>query len=382
MLWLRFLRWLTLLPLCTFAANPVYLTDIQMEPGSPTTHIIFTMTEKTFGRVKTFPHPDKVIVEFERTHNKAIIENLNPIGSLIKSVRAQTLNSDVLQFTFMVKNKVRAKAHFLPSNGSGLARLQLDITSLQGAWTNPMPTPTPIKTPSKRVFTVVIDAGHGGKDPGARGKRGTEEKQIVLAIAKKLAYAINQEPNMRAVMTRKGDYFVPLVDRLKLARKGEADLFVAIHADAYFNNNAAGASVYALSQRGASSVAARWLAERENHSELDGVELNTLKDQSPMLRSVLIDLAQTATARDSLRLGSNVLDALEQMTALHYAHVERAPFLVLKSPDIPSILVETGFISNPSEEEQLGNPAYQAKIAQALRQGIAQYVKKFATINE
>jgi N-acetylmuramoyl-L-alanine amidase len=247
----------------------------------------------------------------------------------------------------------------------------------------PISKPIVIAKPKRKyIFSIVIDAGHGGKDPGARGVKGVREKDVVLAIAKKLAKEINQSSNMRAVLTRDGDYFVPLGQRLKLARKGEADLFVAIHADAYFNNSATGASVYVLSQRGASSVAARWLAQRENHSELDGVELNTLQDQSPMLRSVLIDLAQSATAQDSLRLGSSVLNALDNISALHYSHIERAPFLVLKSPDIPSILVETGFLSNPKEEVRLADPAYQAKIARALREGIAQYIKKYGMTSE
>lgn len=231
--------------------------------------------------------------------------------------------------------------------------------------------------PLPRPFTVVIDAGHGGKDPGARGLRGTEEKIIVLGIAKKLAREINGTPHMRAVLTRKGDYFLPLRRRLVLARKDKADLFIAIHADAYFNNHATGASVYALSGRGATSEAARWLAQRENYSELGGVELNELKDRSPLVRSVLIDLAQTATNKDSLRLGNQVLYALDRVTSLHYRRVEQAPFIVLKSPDIPSILVETGFISNPREEYRLADTSYQNKIAHALFQGIRRYVEQY-----
>lgn len=194
-------------------------------------------------------------------------------------------------------------------------------------------------------------------------------------MQKKLAQEINQQPHMRAVLTRQGDYFVPLYGRLKLTRKGDADLFVAIHADAHFNSSAKGASVYILSTRGASTVAAKWLAQRENHEELDDINLTSLKDQSSMLRSVLIDLAQTKTAEDSMQLGNKVLDALEDISPVHYRHVESAPFLVLKSPDIPSILVETGFLSNPQEEQRLANPAYQAKIAKALRVGIMAYVR-------
>jgi N-acetylmuramoyl-L-alanine amidase len=225
------------------------------------------------------------------------------------------------------------------------------------------------------VFVIVIDPGHGGKDSGARGKKGTLEKNVVLSIAKKLQKEINKHVAMRAILTRQADYFVPLRGRLKLARKSNADIFIAIHADAYFNGGATGISVYALSQHGATSEAARWLAQSDNHAELDGVLFDTLQDHSLMLRSVLIDLAQTATIADSIRLGTFLLSTLDDISRLHYRHVEQAPFMVLKSPDIPSILVETGFISNPLEEERLANPQYQQKIAHALWLGIAQYVK-------
>lgn len=225
----------------------------------------------------------------------------------------------------------------------------------------------------QRQFTIVIDAGHGGKDTGALGANGGKEKTIVLGIAKRLAELINQSTDMRALLTRDGDYFVPLRQRMKLARKDDADLFVAIHADAYFEPNARGASVYALSTRAATSEAARWLAQKDNYSELDGVELNELHDRSKLLRSVLIDMAQTATIQDSLRLGNRVLDALDDVSSLHYKHVEQAPFMVLRSPDIPSILIETGFISNPKEEKRLTDPQYQEKLAQAILKGLKSY---------
>jgi N-acetylmuramoyl-L-alanine amidase len=229
-----------------------------------------------------------------------------------------------------------------------------------------------------RKFTIVIDAGHGGKDTGAIGPNALREKDVVLAIAIKLARKINSSSNMRAVLTRNGDYYVPLRQRLKLARKGDADVFVAIHADAYYRMDAKGSSVFALSQRAASSEAARWLAQTENHTELDGVEFNQLKDRSTMLRSVLIDLAQTVTIQDSVRLGGSVLDALRDIGPLHYKKVEQAPFIVLKSPDIPSILVETGFISNPREAARLGDSRYQQQIANAIYQGLTRYAAQVA----
>lgn len=230
--------------------------------------------------------------------------------------------------------------------------------------------PARLRTP---LFTVVIDPGHGGHDAGAKGWYGVLEKEIVLNIAKRLARKINREAMMRAFLTRTGDYFVPLRTRLKLARHSKADIFIAIHADAYYNNTANGASVFALSNRGATSESARWLAEKENYSELGEISFLHLKDQSLVLRSVLIDLAQVVTVQDSLRLGTNVLKSLENITRLHYTRVERAPFVVLKSPDIPSILVEVGFISEQNEEKRLLDPKFQEDIADALWQGIYHY---------
>ena len=228
------------------------------------------------------------------------------------------------------------------------------------------------------LFTIVIDAGHGGKDPGAIGRSGLREKDVVLNIAKKIAERLEKNQGIRIVMTRSGDYYVPLRARLNTARRDDADLFIAVHADAYFNNKATGASVYALSQHGATSEASRWLMQQENHSEIDGIKFDNLSDRSRMVRSVLIDLSQTATIRDSLRLGNKVLDALDRISLLHHNQVEQAPFVVLKSPDIPSILIETGFITNPDEELRLFNPRYQDKLADAIAHGVQAYIRKYA----
>lgn len=226
-----------------------------------------------------------------------------------------------------------------------------------------------------RNAVIVIDPGHGGKDPGASGSGGIDEKNVVLAIAKDLDVDLKKEPHITPELTRHGDYFVTLRGRLRLARKGRADLFMAIHADAYSDNYAHGASVFALSEQGASSEAARWLAQKENYSELGGVDL---ADKSYELRSVLIDLSQTASISESLQYGWSIVNALRQnhMT-LHRGTVEQAPFVVLKSPDIPSLLIETGFISNQQEELNLNNPDYQQKLAEALAEGVVSYLKHY-----
>jgi N-acetylmuramoyl-L-alanine amidase len=218
---------------------------------------------------------------------------------------------------------------------------------------------------------VVIDPGHGGKDPGATGPAGTHEKKVVLAIAKRLQSAINSNPGFKAVLTRGDDRYLSLRYRLALAREYHGDMFVAIHADAYINASASGASVFALSSRGATSEAARWLAQRENQSELmGGVDL---ADKDPTLRSVLIDLSQTATISASLQMGSGIMAQLRQVVPMHVNHVEQAAFVVLKSPDIPSLLIETGFLSNPTEEQQLIMASHQEQLADAMANGIVQY---------
>ena len=226
---------------------------------------------------------------------------------------------------------------------------------------------------SLRDVLVVIDAGHGGKDPGATGPRRNLEKHVTLNIALKLKQLIDKQPGMRSIMTRKGDYYVGLRERLNIARKANADMFVSIHADAFNNRNSNGASVYALSPTGATSEAARWLAEKENYSELGGVDLSGLDDKNGLIRTVLLDLSQTATINAGLQIGDKVLYHLNQMTTLHHNKVEQARFMVLKSPDIPSVLVETGFISNPREEFNLTSPAYQTRLSSAIFEGVKRY---------
>lgn len=420
------------LPFTLFASEPIHLSGLLIRPSQNVSHFIFTLSQKTTGRVKYRPDQNQVEIEFAGT-----IKHFNMRDTVLRDANVQSIDlqetaDGALRFVFHVRGSSDYAVRFLPAEESAGVRLQLDIFSvantvasagkananrgsdtrsaLRGAFeksvlksfntfstelqkrnanvtaktvvstqrTQPEPPPPPPPTKKPRTYIVVIDAGHGGKDSGALGSRGTKEKDIVLGIAKKLAQKINKQSNMRAVLTRGGDYFVPLRKRLALARKGKADLFVAIHADAYYEKNATGASVYALSQRGASNEAARWLAQQENYSELGGVELDEVADRDPVLRSVLLDLAQTATIQDSMRLGNKVLDALEEISSLHYTHVERAPFVVLKSPDIPSVLVETGFITNPAEEKRLADPAYQDKLSDALSLGISSYIQRYA----
>lgn len=225
-----------------------------------------------------------------------------------------------------------------------------------------------------REIIIAIDAGHGGEDPGARGANGSHEKDVTLMIAKKLKEKIDGEPNMRGVLTRDSDFFIPLHGRVVKARNMQADLFVSIHADSFTNQSARGSSVFALSERGATSASARYLAKKENESDLIGGV--SLDDKDPLLARTLLDLSQTATINDSLKLGKAVLAQIGAINTLHASRVEQAAFAVLKSPDIPSILVETAFISNPEEERKLNDSAYQDKLVSSILTGIKKY---FAT---
>ncbi|MGR8979249.1 MAG: N-acetylmuramoyl-L-alanine amidase [Gammaproteobacteria bacterium] len=241
--------------------------------------------------------------------------------------------------------------------------------------------PKPVETAVKRSkdIIVAIDAGHGGEDPGAHGPNGTEEKKVVYSIAQRLEALINDQKGMKAVMVRKGDYYVGLRKRMEIAREAGADLFISIHADAYGDTHVKGASVFTLSRRGASSEAARWLADRENAADLiGGVRLD---DKEDVLASVLLDLSQTATQEASKQVAGQVLKNFENIGELHFGAVQKAGFLVLKSPDIPSILVETAFISNPSEERKLNSAAHQYKIALAIFKGVRNYFKQYSPVD-
>jgi len=240
--------------------------------------------------------------------------------------------------------------------------------------TGPRVPSVPDKPRVARMATVVIDAGHGGEDPGARGRRGSQEKDITLTIARRLRDLVDAEPDMRAVMTRDADFYVPLQVRVDKARRVKADLFVSVHADAFIKPYARGSSVFALSERRATSEAARWLAKKENEADLVGGVNIDVKDK--YLAQTLLDLSQTATIDYSLRLGSSVLGELGQVNTLHKGRVEQASFAVLKSPDVPSILVETAFISNPDEEKRLNDEAYQDQLARAILAGIKRYLAK------
>lgn len=332
-------------------------------------------------RFKSFrlKSPERLVVDIQNSRAIASTKHLSLSKTPIRAVRFGKQGRH-MRMVLDLKSDIKAKVFRVAKDAKNPERIVIDwgqqYTAAKTKSTKEKSNTDliPPKT-IKRDVVVVIDPGHGGKDPGATSKRGVQEKNVVLAIAKALKARIDREPGMRAVLTRKGDYFITLRKRLKIARQSKADVFVAVHADAFKTPLARGASVYALSQHGASSEAARWLAERENRSEYNRLGGVSLEQTDRILKSVLIDLAQTATINASVQLGSDILNALKKVTKLQRRRVEQAGFVVLKSPDIPSILVETGFISNPAEAKRLNTASYQRRIANSLFFGLRRYFK-------
>jgi N-acetylmuramoyl-L-alanine amidase len=322
-------------------------------------------------------NPSRVVLDVARSSLRA---RLPEAQGVVTSLRSGKLPHNGLRLVFEVKGPVTIETSAAAPTGDAGHRLILDIATPVAAKVvsvTPGVPATPIAirpahapADSGRDIVIAVDAGHGGVDPGASGRR-TREKDVVLEIAKALAARIDAEPGMKAVLTRDGDYFITLQERSKRARRAKADLFVSIHADAIANPDVSGSSVYVLSDRGASSEAARWLAERENAADLKGgVKLD---DKDPVLANVLMDLSQTASISASMVAADNVLKSLDRIGEVRKPRVQQAGFVVLKSPDVPSMLVETAFISNREDERKLSMPAHRAKLANAIFSGIEQY---------
>lgn len=357
------------------------LTSLIVRKQDNTTSILCTFSSNFTHRAFILPSPSRLVLDFPNTNSSLNWSRIALDNTMLIRLRTGRPTPQTLRLVFDTKQLMTLKTSVWQPANKKLRGLRIDLVAsktFNSGQTKPVYTAAHqniVRKPSSslRDVVVVIDPGHGGKDPGAMGQKHTAEKQVVLAIALKLKQLIDKQPGMRAVLTRKGDYYIGLRERMYIARKDDADIFVAIHADAFNNPNSNGASVFALSARGATSEAARWLAEKENYSELGGVNLRGLDDRNGVIRTVLIDLSQTATIEASLQMGNRVLRHMDAVTRLHNAKVEQARFMVLKSPDIPSILIETGFISNPREESNLTSPAYQARLTQAIFNGIKAY---------
>ena len=340
-------------------------------------------------------NPTRLIIDIKNAHLKQGLIQPEITHPLFDRVRAGLKNDTDLRIVVDLKLASDSTNLVFSSNAKDPRHLVIDLFNQEAsiASKNEIPKPNQIEDNKKNALKqqvaavsdkaiipksagriiIAVDAGHGGEDPGARGPGGAEEKTITFAIAKKLAALINSQPGMKAIMVRKDDYYVSLKDRVRIARAAKANLFVSIHADAVQNADIKGASVYTLSTSGASSEAARWLADSENASDLVDVSLN---DKEEVLASVLLDLTQTATQEASVNVAHEMLKNFVNVAELHKDSVQKAGFMVLKSPDIPSILVETAFISNASEEVSLLSVQYQTKMANAIFNGIRSYFKQ------
>ena len=426
---------LSILPALANAA--VNITATRVWPAADYTRITIESSSEISQKMLLLKDPDRLVLDLDgvdlNANLKALANQISPNDPYIKQVRVGNFKPGTVRVVIDLKVEVKPNIFMLQPAGNYNHRLVLDVYPMQDPLSGVLskldkqpemapaqeqkaleqkPVEKPIESkpaenkPAEvkldatlptteasseeivekpltnkpatqngaRLITVAIDAGHGGEDPGAKGANGSREKDITLAVAKKLKQRIDEEPNMRGILTRDADFFIPLHGRVVKARNMQADLFVSVHADAFIRPDARGSSVFALSEKGATSASARYLAKKENESDLiGGVSLDN-KDMN--LARTLLDLSQTATINDSLKLGKFVLKNIGEVNTLHKGSVEQAGFAVLKSPDIPSILVETAFISNPEEERRLNDDAYRAKLVESIVNGIKKY---FAT---
>jgi len=385
-------------------ARAAGVPSARLWPAQEYTRLIVESPTAVAYTLLAMRNPERLVLDLEKVDLNAELLALplhvDPNDPYIQSIRVAQFRPGVVRIVLDLKAQVNPQLFGLSPVGEYGHRVVLDLYPLTppdplmallqeterdrarvGAEPPPRAPdekpapPEPEKAgpsrPPRRTIIVAIDPGHGGEDPGAIGRRGTCEKTVALQIAKKLKALLDAEPGMRAMLTRDDDYFVPLATRVQKARRVQADLFISIHADAFTTPSARGSSVFALSEHGATSAAARWLAQNENEADLiGGVNLDA---KDPMLARTLLDLSQTAQISDSLRVGRSVLDDIGAVNALHKGTVEQAGFAVLKAPDIPSILVETAFISNPDEEQMLRDEGQQRKLAESMRSGIKRY---------
>ena len=386
-------------------ARSAQFIAVRVWPASDYTRITLENDSKLKATHFLIKDPHRLVVDIEGVdldlQLKSLIAKIDSNDPYIAQVRIAQNRPGVVRLVFDLKDEIHPQVFTLEPVGEYQHRLIFDLYPANAR--DPIaellqkkiaPTPSEEKkkpnsenkvareeeapTNFNRMVTIAIDPGHGGEDPGAVGNGGSYEKNIVLSIARRLKAKLEQIPNVRVMLTRDGDYFVPLQVRVQKARKVQADLFVSIHADAFVEPTARGSSVFALSEKGASSTAARWLANKENAADLIG-GIN-IKTKNQHLASVLLDLSTTAQINDSLKLAKSVLSEIGNINKLHKAQVEQAGFAVLKAPDIPSILVETAFISNPEEEAKLTDNAYQDQMAEALSNGIRKYLIKNPTL--
>ena len=393
---MRFRFFLALL-LATQSAMAADLRELRLWESPEATRVVFDLSADTRHTVFTLSNPDRVVIDLADL-GADTLRRVNQVEGrgLVSKVRSGVQGKGIRVVLEVTQPLVPKTFTLKPSDDQGF-RLVVDLPGSVRTAPASAPVPVPVTEPAvtatiapptavmpslppaprsqDKPIIIAIDAGHGGQDPGAIGKTGLQEKEVALAIARKLAKAINAEPNMRAVLTRDGDYYLGLRDRVNVARKHQADLFVSVHANAFHKPTMRGSAVYVLSDRGVTSEHARWLARKENEADLvGGVELHG-KDHE--LAAVLIDLSQSATMEASFDVGSRILRSMGKVNVLQRADVQQAGFMVLKAPDIPSVLVETAFITNEREERLLGQSDYQDKLARSILDGVKGYFQSY-----
>ena len=349
----------------TVSAADVHAVRLWRAPDH--TRVVLDLSGAAKFSTLSLENPERFVVDLSQSRLKASLASLPLEGTPIREVRSGIRKGTDLRLVFDLNASTRTSVFLLPPNDTTGHRVVIDLFD-RTLTEEPEPVLSVESLEGRRDIVIAIDPGHGGEDPGALGPGGLREKTVVLQIARRLENQLAKIPGFKPMLVRTGDYYVSLKNRRDKARALEADLFVSIHADAFREKSAHGASVYALSMRGATSTTAQYLADTENAADLvGGVEL---ADMDPMLAGVLADLSMTGTLDTSLNLGALILEQIDGVARLHKKRVEQAGFAVLKSPDVPSLLIETGFISNPGEAERLATPAYQDKMARAIRRGI------------
>ena len=353
-------------------ADPV-IRDARLWSAPDSTRIVFDVSAPVEHSLFTLHNPDRIVIDLHRAKLAKSLKGSQYQKGVVKRIRSAAHNKTDTRIVLDLSADVKAKSFLLKPHQSYGHRLVIDLQNKSSKHTK-VTTNSQKKTTERRDLIIAIDAGHGGEDPGAIGHRGTREKDVVMAIARKLEALINAQTGMKAVMVRSGDYYIGLRKRVEIAREKKADMFISIHADAFHDKRARGSSVFALSQRGASNETARWLAESENASDFIGGV--SLEDKDDLLTSVLLDLSMNGKVEASLELGDYVLSELKSVTKVHKSRVGQAGFAVLKAPDIPSILVETAFISNPHEEKKLRSSRHQKRMAKSILKGVKSYFQR------
>lgn len=354
---------------------------IRLWHAPESSRLVFDLDSAAEHRIFSLRSPDRLVIDIDNSKMLTDIKDLPTSTGPVKIIRWGARGKTSLRVVLDLREPVDVKSFPLAPNKKYQHRLVIDLYP-KNQTLKPAVVTKPVidairAISGKRDIVVAIDAGHGGEDPGAIGHGGVYEKRVVLSIAKKLQRYLAKEKGFQATLIRTGDYYVGLRDRTTRARKANADLFISIHADAFSSPRAKGSSVFALSKRGATSETARWLADKENSSDLiGGVGVLSLDDKDDVLAGVLLDLSMTASLGMSLDVGQTILNSMGGVSKLHKRRVEQAAFAVLKSPDIPSLLIETGFLSNPGEARKLNTPAYQKQMAKAIFKGIQQYFQQ------